>query len=548
MDDDLGLYATPSRYDEDEDEYDRDDYDEQAEFGIAEEDQDEDLDDEVDEDGDEMDGVLRTPSKKGRGARGPVTPSSTPGRRKAPATPASGRGRKTPKRKTVADIQAEWLQKMMRPEAEGYIKPTAADAYFIAAARPKRKRAEEQAELDRERLTREMSNPGKNGLAKSSRGKRNDLDDIAPMSRTEIVASLSAHNASQYDSWSNLLSTGHNLIYYGYGSKRDLLNDFADQKLASEGHIISVDGLYPGLTIKDVLVEIEETFPDVKTTPVPEQEGLTRAIDKLAYRIYTYFLPSSSLPDPHPFKVSEKPLYLILNNIDGPGLRTERSLSLLSLLACSPRIHLMTSFDHVHTPILFSTTLNTTRKHIYADGMWQGKIPESRGYDWVWIEAPTHAPYDVEARYARQAAAMTGRGFTGADESTGQHGEVTEEGVLRILQSVPPMARRLFKLLATRQLSALPATEKPNQSVSLVSAQTAPVFAIDSDILQKLAKDRFIAREEERFNSQLTEYKDHGVIVEHGMDHENRVGRWLWIPLSKEVLTKVLATMEDVEA
>ena len=556
----FGLYASPSRirqYEEDDgDNDDREDYNEDEEFGIAEEDHEDDMDDEIDQDGDEMDGIVRTPSRNGRGKERSESiatngsPARTPGRRKL-GVPASGRGRKTPKKRPLAELQAEWLENMMNPDTEGYIKPTAADAYFVAAARPKRKRlADAEQELLDEVGNTEAGPSSKKatiGKPRMSKGKGNQ--DFRP-SRAMIESSLHERNRSQMTQWSDLLHSGFNLICHGYGSKRDLLNEFADSCLSERGHVLVAHGLYPGLTIKDVLVEIEETFPLIRQTPVPEQQGLTRAIDKLAYRIYSYFLPSSVFPESAPFKVSDKPLYLILHNIDGPGLRTERSLSLLALLASCPRIHLVTSFDHVHTPILFSNTQNNAVKHFYAAGSWAGKLPPSRGFSWAWLETPTYAAFDLELQYVKQTAAITGKGFTGMEvEDADDHaGEVTEEGVLRILQSVPPMARRLFKLLATRQLVALPANIKPSKAFPLAGAQTAPVFAIDSDILQKLAKDRFIAREEERFTSQLAEYKDHGVIVEHILDPDNRPGRWLWIPLSKDVIARVLGTMEDVEA
>ena len=572
-DDDFGLYASPSRirqYEDDNDDHDDayggEDYDqEDEEFGMAEEDQEDDMDDELDEDGDEMDGVIQTPSRKGRGTpRGrsestlPHTqgsPAPTPGRRKL-GTPASGRrGRKTPKKRPVAELQAEWLEKMMDPEAAGYIKPTAADAYFVAAARPKRKRVAETAGDEDQGAdpdgTVRPRGEGK-GMLGTPRGKKGKAkEEIVRPTRTEIESSLCTYHRSQMDDWHSLLQSGFNLICHGYGSKRLLLNEFADTHLSQRGNVIVAHSLYPGLTIKDVLVEIEETFPLIRQTPVPDEPGLSRAIDKLAYRIYTYFLPPSALPTPSPFKVAERPLYLVLHNIDGPGLRTERSLALLGLLASSPRIHLMTSFDHVHTPILFPTSQTTAPPHTYAPNSWDGHVQPSRGFNWAWLETPTYAAYDVELQYVRQTAAITGKGFAGMDmdDNDGTHaGEVTEEGVLRILQSVPPMARRLFKLLATRQLAALPGDLRSSKVYPVANAATAPVFAIDSDILQKLAKDRFIAREEERFTSQLTEYKDHGVIVEHILDPENRPGRWLWIPLSKDVLNRVLAMMQDVEA
>lgn len=552
--DDMGLYATPSRhreYEQDDYEYGREEFEQDNEFALANDDEDPDVDDEVDVDDDGMDGVIlpSTPSRTGRtvGGRGLSTPTMTPGgnRKRKPinGTPASARknaNNKPTQRKSIHDTQVEWLQKMLDPDAEGYVRPTAADAYFVAAGRPKRKRVE----------VSEVQQQGAQG-AGCHQAETGPGTLIKTPDRADIAAKLKLTRRQDLETWDRILRAGNNLICYGYGSKSDLLSEYADTRLRHQGHVMVAHGMYPGLTIKDVLIEIEEMFPQIRRTPVPEQQGLTRAIDKLGYRIYCYFLPPSSKP---PFEVANKPLYLVLNNIDAPGLRTERSLALLSLLASSPRIHLVTSFDHVHTPILFSTTQNVTPKHSYNDTTWNGTVPASRGFNWAWLDATTYAPYDLELQYVQQAAAISGKSVLGLkgsgddDPTHGHGGDITEEGLLRVLQSVPPMARRLFKLLALRQLSALPQGWDPDQACSLANAQSAPVFAIDSEILQKLAKDKFIAREEERYNAQLTEYRDHNAIVEHSVDSDGNTGRWLWIPLSENVLQRVLTTMEDVDA
>lgn len=536
---------------------DRDDGDGQDWEGDPE-DEEEAEQEEEEEGAEDYDSPLATPRSK-RGLVGSSTPrSSTAGspRSGAGTTPRSrtGKGAGTPTTRTSRQRRPPaW---MIDPSLPGFVRPTAADAYFLAAARPKRKRVEEVDEEEEEDSEREgavMGTPHKSKMANRGAVVR-DAEQV--MSVDDRRRMLRAHHRAQYAQWrSLLLSSQNNLIVFGHGSKREMLEEFMTTTLQSEGHCISINGLFPGLKIRDVLLEIAIAFPEVDQCPVPD--GWLRGIDKLAHKIYAYFLPSSALPagtertTSPSFATAPKPLFLLLHNIDGPGMRNERSLDILSLLASSPRIYLVTSFDHVHTPILFSTTLNNTPRHPYNKGSWTGSPPSTRGFNWAWIQASTYAPYTVESEYVRQSAAYSGKTLAGDEDLGAGHGtasDVTEEGALRILASVPPMAKRLFKLLATKQLAALPPDAQSSKISFGANAANAPSFAIDSDILQALAKDKFIAREEERYNTQLMEYKDHGVIIEHTLDAENRTGRWLWMPFGKESLSRILQTLKDVEA
>ena len=536
---------------------DRDDGDEQDWEGDPEDEEDAEQD-EDEEGAEDYDSPLATPRSK-RGLIGTSTARSStagsPSNRSAAGTPKSrtGKGSGTPTTRTPRQRRPPaW---MIDPSLPGFIRPTAADAYFLAAARPKRKRVEEPEEEqgEGERNIGLLGTPHRSTITYRCAVIRNAEQVMSEEDRRRM---LRAHHRAQYETWRSLLLTSrNNLLVFGHGSKREMLEEFMTTTLQSEGHCISVNGLFPGLKIKDVLLEIAIAFPDIDQCPVPN--GLNRGIDKLAHKIYAYFLPSSALPVASTrtaspaFPTSSKPLFLLLHNIDGPGMRNERSLDILSLLASSPNISLVTSFDHVHTPILFSTTLNNTAKHQYSKGGWTGSAPSSRGFNWAWIQASTYAPYTVESEYVRQSAAYSGKTLADDDAFGTRNGvasDVTEEGALRILASVPPMAKRLFKLLATKQMAAMPPDAQLLKTSIGANAATAPVFAIDSDILQALAKDKFIAREEERYNTQLMEYKDHGVIIEHTLDSENRTGRWLWIPFGKESLSRILQTLNDVEA
>jgi origin recognition complex subunit 2 len=75
----------------------------------------------------------------------------------------------------------------------------------------------------------------------------------------------------------------------------------------------------------------------------------------------------------------------------------------------------------------------------------------------------------------------------------------------------------------------------------------APIFGVDNDLMQKIAREKFIAREEERYNALIGEYRDHGLVVEAAVDSEGRGGRWLWVPMGKAALERLLQTLVAVE-
>lgn len=78
--------------------------------------------------------------------------------------------------------------------------------------------------------------------------------------------------------------------------------------------------------------------------------------------------------------------------------------------------------------------------------------------------------------------------------------------------------------------------------------------------MNKTAKDKFIATEDERFEAFIGEYKDHGLVAEASVANEvdenhdgtvaegRKEGRWFWVPLGKAAIERILQSMEDIES
>ncbi|GMK58516.1 hypothetical protein CspeluHIS016_0505480 [Cutaneotrichosporon spelunceum] len=431
---------------------------------------------EADEVDDLDDDVPHTPSKR-------VGLVGTP-RRKRTATPRKPR--------TPGTGTARKPKPVPQPGDEGYIRPSRADAYFLAAARGAQSSGRSYAAL-----AAPLSQAEYEATAVGARG-----------ATARVNAALDAAEA-HFPQWEAELGAGFNLLLYGFGSKRRLVNRFV-QRVSARGHCAVVNGFFPGLGLRDVLSALEDNLRIPDAPAPPSATPLERA----AHRVYTHFSGGATVP-----------LFLVLHNIDAPALRAGRAMAVLALLACSPGIHIIATFDHVNTPLLFSAVASATPPHPPN----KGYPPASRGFNWVYHSIATYDDYDVELAYARLRS-------TAANTAS-----VSEEGALQILRSVPPMAARLLKLILLRQLAALP------DGAVCAPAPIAPSFALDIDLLQTAARDRFIAREAERFDALLGEFRDHGLVVTADTDGE-RAGRWAWIPLGRAALERVLAEMVHVEA
>lgn len=459
------------------DRYDEREHGSDSDSGSSDGEKDDDFDDQADEDDDDEE-----PATPMRGLVG------TPGRRKTPAT--------TPRRRAATTPRKPKTPKKVEQEDEGFLRTSRADRYFMQATKGSR-----TSGMSYSALARPLSQAEYESVVNGARGKskavQKNLDDLA----------------RYFPQWAAELETGFNLLLYGYGSKRRLVNRFAKDTLNDLGDVVVVNGTFPGIGLKDVLGALEARLSLSEDVPAPIDAS---PLERSAYRVY------------QSYRSGVDHLYMIIHNIDAPGMKAPKSLSALSLLASCPGIHIIATFDHVNTPLLFSATLANAAPHKPSDG----EIPASRGFNWIYHSVATFDDYDVELSYAR----LSSRAALG--QSTGT---ISEEGALQILHSVPPMAARLLKLILLKQLDN---GDGPLMGVG----GAAPAYALDVDLVQKAARDKFIAREEERFNALLGEFKDHGLVVTAELDAEGRQGRWAWVPLPRAAIERILEEMKNVEA
>ena len=349
------------------------------------------------------------------------------------------------------------------------------------------------------------------------------------------------------------LEEGFNILCYGYGSKRQLLNKFATDICSKKGHVIIANGFQPNFTIKDLLDQLENIpgILDVDISP--------SALGKRVHRISQFFSASS------PNMQQATRLFIVIHNIDCPTLRTPQAKSLLSILALTSRIHVVASIDHLNAPLIWSSSESTTRKPSYQHPHPQPTSPSKsaeslmvpRGFSWLYHDLTTLSSYDFELSYidhtsltsAHDGGSRKKADFVSALPSAlnpsmslpgGGTTNMSETAALHVLASVTQKARKLFTLLGARQLDAL--EELGSGNGTNIASRDPRATAIGYDGLFNLARGEFVATNDTALRALLGEFRDHGLIVS-AQGASGSGGEVLWIPLRKERLASVLQNL-----
>lgn len=309
------------------------------------------------------------------------------------------------------------------------------------------------------------------------------------------------------------LHAGYNLLFHGYGSKRSVLTEFAKEFCASNGHVLVINGYKKGGGFKTILAGLNQIpgYSDSTVASAGWEDQIARA--------YEFFRNTR-----HPR------LYIIVHNIESQGLRDNKSRSLLSTLALHPRIHIVASADHIDTAALWSSGEISARKHpTTAAG---ADIPVSRGYSWLFHDLTTFQPY-VEEMKSRDITSLPSQGqpLPGASMT---HQALTEPAMVHVLASVTEKAKRLFQLLATRQIAAI----EEGGERQVVGVSGLEMYGMQYDLLFNEARKGFIATSDVALRALLGEFMDHGMIKIGGQPET------LWIPATKEIIRRVLQNIE----
>ncbi|KAJ1646768.1 Origin recognition complex subunit 2 [Coemansia asiatica] len=333
---------------------------------------------------------------------------------------------------------------------------------------------------------------------KGSKTSDNTLSKLPPLSQAECRAILSKVSIKhkdelelletlhhrQFNQWYFELSCGFNLVFYGYGSKRRLLNILATS-LSAKAPAVIVNGYFPTLNFKQTLEKI--------ITEILGFGDTTGSVTDLASLINGYFESKSRDVDR---------MYIVIHNIDGPCLRKHQAA--LAVLASCKNIHMMASIDHIEAPLIWDSSTVTR-------------------FNWAWHDLTTFEPYTVETSYENYGTETT---------------EIGPRGVLHVLASLTENAKNIFRILAEYQISE---SVMDGDIASASKKAGAKVPEMPYNGYFAACRDQFLVSSEMTFRSQLTEFRDHKVIQSR---HATDGTEFVHIPLDAATLGTILESMD----
>jgi origin recognition complex subunit 2 len=260
-------------------------------------------------------------------------------------------------------------------------------------------------------------------------------------------------HALNFPQWKFELSQGFNLLLYGYGSKRKLIHSIAQSIYTAPGNIVIINGYLPSLTAKEILQTI--TSAALSTT-----SGTTGIAGSTA---------TSILP------LLKKPLTLLINNLDGPALRTARMQTLLSQLAAHPYVSVVATVDHIR-----------------AAQLWDAA--RSSQFNFLWHDATTFEPYTVEIPADDILSLVDGAGRAGG-----------ARGVKYVLASLPRNAKTLFGILVKLQLQAMAEASVGEEQGKKVVVD-AGEYCVEYRSLYQRAVSEFVCSNDVAFRTLMKEY------------------------------------------
>ncbi|XP_006921402.1 origin recognition complex subunit 2 isoform X1 [Pteropus alecto] len=255
------------------------------------------------------------------------------------------------------------------------------------------------------------------------------LSKVPPSFSTELKQ-LNQQYEQLFHKWMLQLHLGFNIVLYGLGSKRDLLERFRATMLQDSIHVV-INGFFPGISVKSILNSITEEVLD--------HVGTFRSVlDQLDW-IINKFKEDSSLE-----------LFLLIHNLDSQMLRGDKSQQIIGQLSSLRNIYLIASIDHLNAPL-----------------MWD-HVKQSL-YNWLWYETTTYSPYTEETSYENSLLVK-------------QSGSLPLSSLTHVLRSLTPNARGIFRLLMKYQLDNQDNASYIGLSFQDFYQQCREAFLVNSDL------------------------------------------------------------------
>ncbi|XP_052805589.1 origin recognition complex subunit 2-like [Mya arenaria] len=240
---------------------------------------------------------------------------------------------------------------------------------------------------------------------------------------------LYKEHSEMFRTWMYQMCNGFNILLYGFGSKRNLMEDFRNTTLSGFSQLV-VNGYFPSLSVKHILNSITEDILD-------HSGSFKSPLDQVEF-IKTEFEKSGD------------DFFLIIHNIDGTMLRNEKTQNVLSLLSLVPSIHIIASVDHINSSLIWDQT-------------------KCCRFRWLWYDATTFAPYTEETSYENSLLVQ-------------QTGGLAMSSLTHVMKSLTPNAKGIFLLLAKYQMENKDNANYIGMSLHDLYQRCRESFLVNSDL------------------------------------------------------------------
>ncbi|KAJ5199068.1 hypothetical protein N7491_000369 [Penicillium cf. griseofulvum] len=302
-----------------------------------------------------------------------------------------------------------------------------------------------------------------------------------------------------FPQWAFEFDEGFNICLFGYGSKRNLMDEFAEWiynhrlSATTTPTIVMVNGYTPGISIRSIFATIVSA---VMGDDAPSKLGAqpTEVLELL----------QSAL------KSHKEPVTVLINSIDAPPLRRAANQALLARMAATPLIRLLVTADTPNFPVMWDISLRDQ-------------------FNFVFHDCTTFLPFSAEADVVEEVNALLGR----KGRRVGG-----KDGVGFVLKSLPENARNLYRLLLTELITLLDdGHQSDDEGTAEGGGKAGDETGIEFRLLYQKATEEFVASSEMMFRTLLKEFHDHQMITSR-MDASGM--EILGVPLSRDEMEGVL--------
>jgi len=282
------------------------------------------------------------------------------------------------------------------------------------------------------------------------------------------------NHKANFEKWLLWMHFGHNLLCYGLGSKKKILQEFLLKK-CNYGHCFIINGFHPSTRLPEVMRNIcRHVLPDYIKYSGNVREQIQILQKELTKENNTY-----------------KDIFILFNNIDGPVIKSSQCQEQLSRLSQIPKVHFIASIDH-----------------LLAMSLWDPQL-EAR-FCWRRIEVTTYEPYDLETHYDP----------TNVLEPTGNQ---RVKGITSVLKSLTPNHRELLEILAEQLIEQ--------------EEESGKMLGITFQTFYNECYDSMLVSNDTVFKELITELVDHHLITIK-KEQQSTSNDVYTIPHSKEVILK----------